>query len=608
MEYIDRLIDVIKSEIRHDHYNKVTAYALKMKKLITGEGVDSLMRRFTPRETPELFEQRKKITQHITKTVANNLIKPMYKIPRSNGAERMLEYAGGDQNKKTIMEKLLNNFSGRKNLDMWMNTRYIQLNNIDPNTFIVLDWKDFDADKELAKPYPLEVSSHEAIDYKYDNDILQYLICKKTYERKENEEYVKYNVYTIYTPDLSIVFSQVTDYELTVQLRQDLTEDYKPIRIGANEYIKFRSDIYEVIRPEPHYLGYVPAFIVGYRDDLATGGVTKVSAIDEAEPILMKMIKANSELDLTMALHAFPQKVQYVKRCIDENCNRGYYNDGTICKTCGGTGLHVSTTAQDAITLEMPTDPTELITLDNIVRYVSPEVSLIRFQSEYIKSLTEQCKSAIYNSEIFSRQEIAETATGKNIDLQNVYDALYPLAQAYSGAWKFIVETIADITDMRAGLVAEYFFPKDFKMKSLSELYLDMKTVADSKADSFIKQNINNDIALYIYQDDSRLLNRYKTMQYFYPFSGKNIDEVSIIVSGNLTPLFNKVLWANYGFIFDEIEMESYYNGEDFYKFSRKRQWEIIKAKTQEIITRLEKKPDIMDYQPEGGDDDVNQE
>ena len=150
-----------------------------------------------------------------------------------------------------------------------------------------------------------------------------------------------------------------------------------------------------------------------------------------------------------MSLHAHPQKIQYVRACQEPNCNQGRLPAGGTCKTCKGTGREkVSTSAQEVIELNMPRNPEDMITLDNIVRYVSPPVDLVQFQDEYIKSLTAQCKEAIYNSEIFSRQEIAETATGKNIDLQNVYDALYPMAEAFAQTWEKSVYFISKITDM----------------------------------------------------------------------------------------------------------------------------------------------------------------
>ena len=598
MDYLKKLLSVIRGK-RHPFYNRTVAHARSMTALITGEGMDDMMRQFSKREDNDLFKQRKRITQHITKTVCGNLIKPMYKIPRSNGAQRILMYKGDDGTRKDELEAILDKFWGRKSLDDWMNTRFIELNNIDPNTFIVLEWKDFNADFERARPYPFEVSSKDSLMFEKDGDILTYFVAFASYlDDNETERHR----FTIYTPDFAIVATRMTDDE--VRKMGMLPKMDQVFYFGGESYVVADEygHVYKLEYPAPYNLGYVPAFQVGYKRDLFTSGMTYVSALDDAEPILMKMVKANSELDLTMALHTFPQKIQYVRRCSAPSCSHGELPDGSTCGECKGTGMDVHTSAQDVILLELPKNPEDVISLANIIRYESPPVDLVKFQADYIKMLFEDCKKAIYNSEIFSRQEVAETATGKNIDLQHVYDALYPLAEDYSYKWRFCVKTIADITDMTEGLIYEYFFPKDFKMKSLSELYLDLKSINDSKASFFVKQNIENDIALYIYQDDSREYLRYKTKQAFYPFSGRDEKEASLIVSSGLTTKFYEVLWANYGIIFDEIEREQYEKGVDFYRLTRPSQWEIIKNKVDSIIAIVDSekktiKPIDYDYQ-----------
>ena len=55
------------------------------------------------------------------------------------------------------------------------------MNATDPNGFVVVEFKPFDNQRERAKPYPYEVTSHEAVDYKYENNVLQYLTVKTSF-------------------------------------------------------------------------------------------------------------------------------------------------------------------------------------------------------------------------------------------------------------------------------------------------------------------------------------------------------------------------------------------------------------------------------------------
>jgi len=593
---ISLLIDIIGGEKRHRDYDRVTEYAKNLTRLITGEDMAPLMRRFDQRESVKQFKQREDITMHITKTVSKNLMKPAYKIPRSNGVQRVLMYEDDNENKKLHkLDGILDKFWGDKSMDQYLNKRWIELTYTDPNSFIVYEWGEFDNTKERAKPYPFEVSAHEAIYYQFDNNILQFLVVLNEFEKgaggipervqEDNEGKTVLKRYTMYYPSYAIVFDQLSQED--ADELQGISDEY----IKGAKYIEIKNKIYRIniLKSE---LDFVPAARVGFEYDIVTRGRTCISPIDEAIPILMKTIKANSELDLTMCLTAFPQKVQYIGECKAANCNKGRLPDNSLCGECSGTGLQkTSTSAQEVIELSMPRDKEDLVSLDNIITYKYPPVDLIKFQDEYIKSLTAQCKEAIYNSEIFSRQQIAETATGKNIDLQNVYDALYPMAMAYSYMWGFSIMTISNITDMDKKLVYSYIFSRDFKMKSLNDLYNDLKMVADSKADPFIKQGIQDDIARIIYTDDPIGYRRYKTKEAFYPYSGKTQEQIAMILSTVPNTNFSRVLWEIYGWIFNEIEIDYTKKNVSFYELARSKQWTVIEKRVNAVIKERKEEP-----------------
>ena len=585
-EYIDFLAETINGKT-HKYYARTVKLADLYMKLVSGEDMDSLMRQFVKREDDELFKQRKEITQHITASVADNIIDIFNKIPRSNSMNRILK--NDNEDKLDQLVSIMSKFWGIDSLDDYIAVRWLELNFIDPNTFVVIEWKDFDENKEYAQPYPFEVKSSQAVNYLFKNKVLQWLISK-TLVKKEVEIRTKLvekelEVYTVYFPDHTIKATQ----ELNEQIVNTVIDIKKPYRVGGQIYFKVKKgdkQVWHLREAKPHNLGYVPAFRVGYKRDQFTDGNTFVNPFHAAISYFKKMIKTVSEMDLTMALHAFPQKLQYVKRCTNKQCHQGLIqveNGHQKCGTCKGNGYLIATTAQESILLPLPPKPEDMIDLTKMVYYAAPPVDLIKFQHEYIQYLTDQTKRVIFNTDIFTRQQIAETATGKNIDLQNIYDTLFPCAKSMGRSWNVYVKTVSLITDLNDGLIWGMFFSKDFKLKTLDDLYSELDRIARGNASTFIKQAVEDDIARIIYSENPAELIKYQVQKKFYPFPGLSKEQIYFIFSQGTVTNFDRVFWSNYGGVFQYLEL----NVPDFYILTIERQWQLIEERVNEIAAEV---------------------
>jgi len=586
--------DIIQGGLRHRNYQRTVEKATQYKRYITGEEIHKEMQRFNKREDDEAFAQRVAITSNITETVCSNIIDPQYKLPRSNSIEKRLEYVNPDTKKYNEFTRILSRFwENSKSVDDYMSKSWIELNNIDPNAFVAIDWKT-NTGGERIKPYPVEYLSDQVYHYNKVNGDLMWVCVHRDEDGHDPEMYI------FYSKDFTLTFARKKDKFQWTDKQADIIY-YKqfPIEDFGDEpvaVLKDQDDYYDIYLPRPHNLGRVPGMFVGFVTDLYTRS-SYLSFIHKAFPILKKIVKVNSELDLTMSLHAFPQKVQYVNPCPKCHGNRRTV-EGTECTYCNGSGTDpqsVHSSAQDVMEVPRPRDKEELFDLSKLVYYVDQDVELPKFQEATLSRLTKWCKEAVYNSEVFSRGNVAETAYSKNVDLQNVYDALWPMAKAYSLAYNFIVDTIAKITDLDNGLIHNLSFRKDFKMKSLSDLYLDLEVIGRSGiSDEFVKVAVEDDIAEVLYEDDQRELLKYKTRKYFFPFSGKTKDEVKLCVtSPRLVPEEIKVLWANFSYILDELEHDFKLKSIDFYRMPREKQREAMNEKVKEIIERNKEQEEI---------------
>lgn len=607
-----RLFSVVAKKLRHKRYKHTVDKHKEYMALVAGVGLDDMLKQYVRREDEILFKQRVRLTQHIVTAVAENLLDPFAKVPRSNSGRRLLTYENDKEEKLKDLEKILFNFWGdEQSWDDYMATRFLELNSIDPNSFVCFEFGDFDNNRELIKPYPYEVSSTMAVDYKKVNNVLEYLIAKDshTYKVKKDlatnallnsvlpndADYKKGEKFTLYTKNATFQLKQV--HEKEENGLENIVEG-KPTKLGeeGREFVKLGGAYYTLHRFTPHNLGVVPLIEIGYKRDLATHGETFVAPYHAAIPFLMKTIKTNSELDLVATLLAFPQQIRRGQPCPDDSCLNGTYDDGSTCNTCGGHGTVVTAapTAQDAIIVPTAESKEQLIPLSEYIDYNNPPVDIVEWQDSYIDKLTIRAKKFMYSDGIYSKSRTVKTATEVDIDMDNVYDKLYPYAIKFGKSWRAGVIIMAKLADREKGLIANYTFGKDFKQKTLNTLIGDLVVAKDTGSPSLVK-HLRDDIALIIFGENPLELQRYQLKELHNPFSGKTEKEITLLMSGNLVSLKQKVLHANYKVIFDELEIEyaKANNGGDFYQLGRLKQRELIYAKVDKLIAEIaEENPD----------------
>jgi len=563
---IKKLIDVVQNNRRHINYDYVVNLAANYRAFITGDGLDEKLRRLRIRETDEEFQQRKRITKHIVTAITSTLAAPAQKIPRSTGITRGYELP--DKNR---FDMILNNFYGDHDLEYYMANKVIPKYYSDPNAWQIIEHTGTDG-SILTQPYSFEVSSEEAIYFEKTNGKLDFIIVRiidrvdvgdnkerevklpggATYTYYDKYKVVDREIYTYYDKTQAIKLTQVVDREINIK------EDLDSVDIEGDTYIRLNKKIYKLEVPEPYNLSQVPAFVNGYKLDERTNGATYINPWHECLPILEKLINANSELDISSVLHVFPQKLTYLPRCNNPECNSGLLPDGvTKCSLCKGTGIQpVATSGQDAITLALPTNKDDLFDLQQLVTYVtSMPIDLIKWQAEYIDKVSEYCKRVAFNSDIYTYSGIAKTATGENISMQAIYDTLYPMALAWVDMYYNIVLTCAELTDMADGLRIIINVSKDFRLETKEQIINMLKSLRESNASPAAILEIQKRLIDVVLQDDPAAGLKYVIKEKFYPFSEKKPEEIRLIVSGLPVDNYYRVLWTFYDVIWDELEM-----------------------------------------------------
>ena len=487
-----------------------------------------------------------------------------------------------------LVEDRISTYWGDGSLEKFLEYAYVDYNYIDPNAFLITEFDAFDPKVEKAKPYPFIATSEQAIMFEFKNNILQYLVVRLPISWIDKEGKPKEGFkYTIYLGEDTIQFTEVED-KPTIDITSDLPGG---VEIAGKYYLV------EFFKPKGKK---VPARRFGYKPDGETQGRTFISAFHDVIPYLSKTLKIDSELDLSTAMTAFPQRFRYVNPCPECHGARTLL-DGKACGTCGGTGkepIHSST--MDVVTLDLPRDPVEMIDLEKLLVYKSPPIELLEFQEQYVQNLRASVFLMMFNKELMTRNELSSTATEVRITEDNVNDTLRPFAQSLSTTWEFVVEDIATFVDMGDGIILQHQYPEDFKFKSQTELMLELKQAKDAGASTSTIAKIEDDINELLYADRPEELKVIRIKNDYNPFRGYSEENVRLLISQGLTTKYNAVLWANLESIFNELEIEE---KQWIYDMAKEYISERVKAKTEEYIAKMDgakpKEPVVQFNEPE---------
>ena len=596
MDFTEKLTKFKKkksSNKKHADYQRTVDLAKEYKAHVSGVGIDDYLKRFAKREDEEMFEQRKRLTNSISQSVASSLQKPFYKVARNKNVKKKFTLKG-DKTREEIVQKMISGFYGTnelntKGLDFWLKNRFIELTFTDPNAFVVIEWEAKPENVPL-EPYPYEVNSIDAYDYIYKHGVLNELFTRQSetiiYLDKDGAEKEKVvDAFTLYEIGSSL---KVVEY-------CPKYFEAKGIVIDETRQVTFvENEIHFIATYNETNLDFIPAFRVGYIRDTATDGRTFVNPFESAMPYFRKALKAVSELDLSITLHTFPQKLQYVTKCKGKGtkkCNNGMVSGTqTVCSECKGSGLQIHTSGQDAIYFPLPDTPDEMFDLDKILVYKQPPIDLIKFQDEYVRNLKKDAHLSVYNSNMFLAEDpqFAKTATEVNTNTQGIFDTLFPYTEKFSEVWKTAVKVFVRLSGFLTDFELIHIFPTDLEIKTVAVLMAELKLANESEAPSYFRDAILEEIANQVYEGDELGREKHFTRQKFFPFSGKNETEIQFLMASPYVSNFTKILYANFEAIFTDIEKAV----PNFYKLNYNLQWEklneFVKPYLEEINSQNE--------------------
>lgn len=543
------------SGARHQDYDKVKKYAEKLKHLnsISKDANAHLLEQFIKRESKDDFNQRVSLTRLTTAALINRIMTPFNKAIRPDNVTMSI----GNKDVQAVSDT----FNGKQTLFSYLTEKLHRDAFIDPNAFLLITILPFDSNIERASSAPKIIPSADVWDFTYDHTQLTKAVFRigaaikcYSYAKDSNaseviiaEEVRENAASSFFEPQ--ILQTQIETFTQMVSL------------LGKNDalFVKAAGKHYRITMDTPKVKG-IQAHRIGYIPDVETDGRTCVVPYHIAIPRIESMIKGKSELDLSISLHVFAQKIQQVQACkgsmneggIPVQCNRGYEQGSTnICKNCNGTGTEpIATSAMDVITVQMGKSADDDHDLDNIVRYLQTDVQTPKFLADHIEAQEVKVVQDVFPSKKQEKSTVT-TATEITVDQQDIQDVLMPYNRNIERLWTFCMDVACQIRDV-IGAEFSIRYQDDLDIKTLSELLIEYKESVGMPVG--VRRSIRQKISRKLSASDSKAEKREAIRIVHEPFGDKSPDEIKYLISQNLVSVEDKILWANYDKIMDKLE------------------------------------------------------
>lgn len=576
---------------RHQDYDKTVKYSKELKNIAIGDAdcTKELLSQIVRRETKEEFDQRVTLTNITTRALWNRCRTPFNKSLRMDNVNINIE-----KEEKEIQEK----YYGDKSLYSFLTEWVHPYSFYDPNAFMLIRILPYNPNLEKAKFTPEIIPSDRVLDFEYSSSQLQRVVFQygkgfrmysNGYKESESGKYSEDGrvIIAVVAPENAgsvISYSQELDFDKLV--------DAGPYTIDSPLIIKIGAGKYSIYEDDPKIVG-IQARRIGYILDPSTEGRTCVSPIDPAIPRIKKMIKSMSELDITMAMHVFPQKIVMVEKCRgfqDENnfyhhCRNGV--DTTtekMCLNCHGTGNEpIAKNSMDIITVTMGDNKEDDRDLNNIVNYQRIDIETPKFLDEFISKHEDLCLRDVFPGNDLSHRGAEQTATEIKTDSEHLNDVLIPYVRNVEALFRFAMNIglqIKDIPTEKQKFSIRY--PDDFDIRTLRELIEDYKNSEGLPVS--VRKNLRKKISVKLSAASADSDKREAVRIAHEPFVDKSSDDIKYIIAQNLVDIFDKILWANYDKIM--TKMEEFY-GQDWYRMTHEMRATQIKSEVDSIMKSL---------------------
>ena len=492
----------------------------KHKLHITGQGFEELVNeRIGGLESDKNFNVKKEVARPTTTRIYKQVLNQYQKVFRAKGFFKKYNFKNNDENLVNDFKDYLEDVGGGLSLDQLMQIVWFKASFEEFNGVFLVELPETQ-ESDFAEPFVRFKSLEHIHDIYIKGDRIEYIIFG--WQSMDNGNRTKHYR----------VIDDFSDYHF-------VESNGKPrlaTKLTENELGEF-EEVADVI---PNIWGYVPAIQPSQLTKRVDNDTLKKSFIEETMSDADAYLSVSNDHAVSVKLHQHPIFYAYDAMC--DTCNGSGFvesnNAQLECGTCSSSGsvpFWKKDTTQ-GISVPAPREEEEWTSVTTPAGYINIDNETILNQIVEMKrdeGLIE--KGALGTDGIFSNEKKQETATGKEIDTQPLFDTLTGFSNNGQFNEQFLTNAlgIARYNDSNeTGKRYEgslILWGKQFFVRSthaIEKEYLDSKKAG---APDYFLKGLLEELNFTKYDNNPKAKQRSVILSILEPFVVKTVEEVKLL-------------------------------------------------------------------------------
>lgn len=343
------------------------------------------------------------------------------------------------------------------------------------------------------------------------------------------------------TPDF-IMFRAVDEYEMVEGA------NYKAEYSGAVFYIVTTSDIYRVRQigkksdnnftvdfVYTHGQNSIPYVVLG-GEWVSTARVYE-SFFAQYVPNANEAIRQYSDWQGSMVTCAYPIRVIKYVDCTNPECHGGYVSteggSQEACGVCNGAGKIIPSSPYGVIMREDVTDIDEQADKTPPIEFVSPDTSILQYSKD---AWNEQLETAKNNLHIYQGYA-GESAEARLIGQEREYAMINKISNnVYDNLVAGVLDIMAAYMDVNGNITIQVTKPKEFQLKSASDLRDEVKALKEAGAPQPVIKEATRNYLLRKFDNNEKAQNEQLFLLDYDPLYTYGLEEKISLNSVGVVP------------------------------------------------------------------------